>query len=91
MKIITIEKSRLDAFKSSRRDHGINPDVTHVVAAFDSDDILLDCEACNDSGDNVGIGIYSSDSMVAALLDDALENHDVRVVPGAISPILVAS
>jgi len=90
MKIITIEKSRLDALKASRRDHGINPNVTHVVAAFDSDGILLDCEACNDSGDNVGIGIDSGDSM-AALLDDALENHDVRVVPGAISPILVAS
>jgi len=33
MKIITIEKSRLDAFKASRRDHGINPNLADKLNA----------------------------------------------------------
>jgi hypothetical protein len=83
MKIITIETARLDSFKARWPCHGINAAVTHVVAAYDDEGDLLDCEFCNDAGENVGAGIDSGDA-ASMLLTDAFNDHDVTVIPGTI-------
>ena len=83
MKIITIEKTAIDRFKSGWPCHGINDQVDFIVAGFHNGD-LFDLEVCDAADIVLGADAYDGEAFSALLNDAQRDAVEPRIIPGTI-------
>jgi hypothetical protein len=81
VRIISIERSAIDQFKSVWPCHNIPDDADLIVTAFATNGDLVDYEICNDA-DKVIVDNEDAGAALCALFDDAKE-HAVNTTPQA--------
>lgn len=83
MKIIIIEKTAIDRFKSEWPCHGISDNVDFVVAGFHNGD-LFDIDVCDEADVTLNSDEYEGEAFTALLNDAQRDAVEPKIIPGTI-------